>query len=504
MADYLLPEGMTIQSAARTIVSQLAVRDGRMASTQRLYYDTFDGLLHAAGLMAVWENGWLSLNERSRDRTTGRVQIPKPTQPVFAWELPPGALAHSVQALIGVRALLPLADIRSRERALEVLNRDEKTVVRLRIQQPVAGRHRLQGRVHVVAVRGYDQAYKRVTDTLSTEMGFEVGGPVLDEALLSSGRTPEGISSKVDVHLNRDQPADVAVGLVLGALAQVIRNNLDGAIADLDTEFLHDLRVAVRRSRAVQRQFRAIFPTDDLARFRSQFRWLQQITGETRDLDVHVLEFDQMLALLSEASRTDLEPLRGVLQRRRQDARARMRRALRSPRAHVLLDDWAEFLDRLPALEDRPAAKRPIRVLANERIGKVYERMVRTGGTIGPLSPPEDYHELRKLGKELRYLLELFGLALYPAEAVRPTIKALKALQDVLGRHQDREIQVATLRSLGPEVAAASGGAEALMAMGVLAERLEADKVSAKEAFAERFSGFASSDQRRLVRDTFR
>ena len=37
-------------------------------------------------------------------------------------------------------------------------------------------------------------------------------------------------------------------------------------------------------------------------------------------------------------------------------------------------------------------------------------------------------------------------------------IKTLKALQDVLGRHQDREVQIALLRSLGPEVGAASEG----------------------------------------------
>ena len=38
-------------------------------------------------------------------------------------------------------------------------------------------------------------------------------------------------------------------------------------------------------------------------------------------------------------------------------------------------------------------------------------------------------------------------------------IKSLKALQDVLGRHQDREVQVATLTSLRDEVAALPGGA---------------------------------------------
>ena len=75
--------------------------------------------------------------------------------------------------------------------------------------------------------------------------------------------------------------------------------------------------------------------------------------------------------------------------------------------------------------------------------------MVKLGGAIDDDSPAEDYHELRKRGKELRYLLELFGAPLYPGEVVKPMIKSLKSLQDVLGRHQDREVQVAMLSSLG-------------------------------------------------------
>ena len=98
------------------------------------------------------------------------------------------------------------------------------------------------------------------------------------------------------------------------------------------------------------------------------------------------------------------------------------------------------------------------------------------GDAIGADSEPAEYHELRKQGKELRYLLELFGAPLFPADVVKPMIKSLKALQDVLGRHQDREVQAATLRSLSASVAAVSDGPAALMAMGVLVERLEEDE----------------------------
>ena len=80
-----------------------------------------------------------------------------------------------------------------------------------------------------------------------------------------------------------------------------------------------------------------------------------------------------------------------------------------------------------PTRPSGPTPPRPIGEVAGERIRKVYRRMVRMGAAIDESSPAEEYHELRKKGKELRYLLELFGAPLYPGEVVKPMIKTLKA-----------------------------------------------------------------------------
>jgi CHAD domain-containing protein len=87
---------------------------------------------------------------------------------------------------------------------------------------------------------------------------------------------------------------------------------------------------------------------------------------------------------------------------------------------------------------------------------------------------------------------------------VDPLVRSLKALQDVLGRHQDREVQIALLRSLAAEVATLHNGPAALMAMGVLVDRLQVDEAAARGEFAERFAALATEEQRELVRATFR
>jgi hypothetical protein len=83
-------------------------------------------------------------------------------------------------------------------------------------------------------------------------------------------------------------------------------------------------------------------------------------------------------------------------------------------------------------------------------------------------------------------------------------VRTLKALQDVLGRHQDREIQISVQRSLADEAIRGDDGVTTLMAMGVLIDRLEEDAAHARREFGGVFKNFASAQQRKLVRWTFR
>ena len=312
--------------------------------------------------------------------------------------------------------------------------------------------------------------------------------------------------AKVDVAIGYEQRADAAAAAVLRRLLAVVSDNLEGAVAGADTEYLHQLRIAVRRSRTVQRQLRGVFPALDLPGYRSDFRWLQRATGASRDLDVYVEEFGDLRRLLPGSIRDDLAPLRHVLAGRQLAARAEMSLALRGERAAHLLVDWERLLESLVelGLDERPDARRSIGSLTGERIAGVYEKVLAMGGAIGESSPAESYHELRKTGKELRYMLELFAARLFDAQVVDPLVGSLKGLQDLLGRHQDREVQTGMLRSLAGEVAVLPGGAAACMAMGALVDRLRADELEARREFADRYAALADDAQHARVLDTFR
>ena len=510
-SDLLLPDQMTLRAAEEALAGALPIEDGAQGEHLRNYYDTFDGLLHAAGLSLVHEDGMLSLTERETGLVRASLATPPPPMPLFAADLEAGSLRDSLRELTDIRALLPLVQVRARERRMSVIDAERKTVVRLALEStslagPAGVGSPLRPRLRIIPVRGYDDERRSVQSTLQQDLGFKPADePLVDEAVRVAGGLPGGFPAKIVVPLRVDPRADAGAAVVLRALLGVIEANLDGTIEDLDSEFLHDLRVSVRRSRAVQRELRRVFPPDELEKFRGEFRWLQQSTGDARDLDVHVLEFDAMRALVPESMRNDLEPLLGVLRARRAHAHYRLVGDLRAERTTSLLSGWRVFLDGLQDADEseRPDAARPIADVSAERIRKVYRQMVRMGEAIDESTPAVEYHELRKKGKELRYLLELFGVPLFDGEVVKPMIRTLKGLQDVLGRHQDREVQVALLRSLAPEVAKAERGEDALMSLGALIARLAEDERAARGEFAGQFAEFAAPEQRRQVKETF-
>lgn len=491
--DLISPDRPPLEAVQAALRTWFRTQLAAPRTSRRIYRDSFDGLLRQAGKIVWFEDG--------------RHQLANLDAPD---ELDADADSE-IARVIGVRALLQNAELELRTETINVLDRLDKTIARVHIESPLVivgdARIPLTARIRVAGLRGYARELAKVRELLErSEQLQPAAEPLADEAIRVSGGRPGGQSSMVTVRMAPHERGDLVVARVLKRLLQVMDMTLPGTIADIDSEFLHDYRVAVRRTRSVLKEMPGVFLPDDLDHAREEFRWLQEITGPTRDLDVWLLEFDELAGRLPLQMRTQLDPLKHVVEHRHATARAQMERALRSERTLELHDFWAGLLEVL-VLEDesqRPTATTPIGMLTAKRIRKVHSRMVKMGRAITPASPPQDYHDLRKRGKELRYLLELFGARLYEPDVVKPMVKALKGLQNVLGRHQDREVQIHTLKQLASEVMDQPDGAHALMAIGVLVQQLETDAARARSEFFASFETFASEQQIELVHRTFR
>ncbi|MBK1724118.1 hypothetical protein CKO23_18025 [Thiocystis violacea] len=290
--------------------------------------------------------------------------------------------------------------------------------------------------------------------------------------------------------------ADAVVKQVLRELLDILEANVAGARANWDSEFLHDLRVATRRTRSVLTQLEDVFPRERIGGFRDGFAWLQQVTGPVRDLDVYLLAFDGYRASLPPSLGPKLEPLRAFLRTRHEAAHAELAAALDSGRFKDLVRDWRDVLE-APAASPSAAADaaRPIKRVVDARIRRLAKRVRREGRAIQADSPPTQLHALRKRCKKLRYLMELFK-SLYPDAAIKPIIKQLKVLLDQLGTFQDLAVQAEHLEDIAEQMYAAGEAAPGtLLAMGALVGSLLERQMRARDGFAEVFAAFDDPGQ---------
>lgn len=479
---------------------------------RRTYLDTFDWRLHRRGA-TVWEEGkerWLRC--ASGKRLLG-CRLAAGPPPAFAWDLPDGPLRRWVAPVIEMRRLSPVVTVDVRSQALRIVDRQEKTVVRVVLERRSAIgprgraiRRKMASALRIVPVKGYGGAVAKVVAFAAGELGLQpADGTELDVALAAIGRQPRDYRSKIDLPLVSGGRTDHAVKEILGALLATLRRNEDGVRRDLDSEYLHDLRVASRRARALLTQVKEVLPEEGATLLCKELAWLGKVTGPTRDLDVYLLTMPAYRESLPATAATDLEPLAEFLYDRRRQERAELVAALDGRRYRDLLRRWKRLDDApLPEASPMANAQRPVATVASEHIWRAYRRVWRRGRRIEPDTPAALLHRLRIECKKLRYLLELFR-NLYDPEEVGGLIKALKQLQDNLGAFNDLEVQQHHLREMAAQMATA-GAAQppTLMAMGRLVDQLELRQAEERRRFADCFARFSTRENRRRFRRLFR
>jgi CHAD domain-containing protein len=482
--------------------------DGPVRRVRRTWLDTFDWRLYRAGLsleqQASRTGTELVLTGRDGERLASqRVPSSNGSHGGISWPslvggLPAGPLRELVEPVAGVRARAPVARAVSQVRDRRVLNADAKTVARLSVDSMTVSypaRAQAASRLSVSAVRGYQPQAARLNAALAAAPGFRPSDrSALEAALSAAGEPPAARTAGVE--LTARMPAATAMAAILTAQLDAAEANVPGAIRDVDTEFLHDLRVAVRRTRSALKLAGQVLPGGLADRYSPEFRWLGDLTTPTRDLDVYLLGFDGMAAGLAGATEDELDPFRRYLERARTAAHRDLVRGLRSARFARLTSQWREALAGV-----RPARKQPTAgQLAGQRLGVAQRRALRRGQCITAASPAEDLHELRKRCKELRYLVEMFG-PLYDPEQRWQAIRELKLLQDCLGAFQDAEVQWCEIRAFADRMLAErSAPAATLLAMGEIAAGLARRQRRARSDFDSRFAAFAGrASQERLT-----
>ena len=386
-----------------------------------------------------------------------------------------GPFGDRVRALTGPEALRLLFEVRTR-RSTHHLTLDgirvgeialDETVIPLAEEEEPARIRRVEVEVEPEALDRLEPFVERLRDEcrLSPAVAskFESG---LFARGISPPATPDFGQSEVDVSLSTGEFAFRIVRKLFG----VFLAHEPGTRIGEDPEELHDMRVATRRMRAAMKIFEGALPARTRA-FRDALKWVAGALGEVRDLDV---QLERLEDWVSEAPSEDQEPLmalRAVLEAQRAKARKAMLRVLDSRRYARLVDSFGDFLRKGPSRR-AAGARQPIMEAAPGLLRKPYRKVRKLGDPLTEESSGEEFHELRKKGKRLRYALE-FLAGIY-GEPMKDFIDPLKDLQDVLGDHQDAEVATSHLRELS--VARGRGNRlppETIFVMGGISRRYE-------------------------------
>ncbi|PVV11667.1 MAG: hypothetical protein B6D72_09960, partial [gamma proteobacterium symbiont of Ctena orbiculata] len=369
---YILPDELDLEGLKKILSESNRLSEDSPVKVRQTYFDTYDWRVWQAGGELLQEQG-----EEKRlcwvDRKTHRQFACQPSDspPGFAETIPQGQLKERLTPVLEMRVLLPLVHVNQQRNSLRILDFEEKTVARVVLQKnqfsAVKGKNRgdLEGRILLLPLKGYESEFQKLQKQLASLKLRQSEKSLYEDALQGIGRKPGDYSSKLNFRLDPDAPAHVTARQIMLSLLDTLEANIDGTRANLDSEFLHDLRVATRRTRSAMSQIKGVFDPRQLEPFKQGFGWIGQITGETRDLDVYLLNYADYRASLPRAIQDDLEPFHSFLLQHHKTAQAELVKKINSPHFRKMLKGWRSWLELSAENSDQaPNALQPTAKLA--------------------------------------------------------------------------------------------------------------------------------------------
>ncbi len=280
--------------------------------------------------------------------------------------------------------------------------------------------------------------------------------------LLRSGEPPDPIKAW-DTEIPADASFDDAVAIVIGDTLSHFLANWSSLRQGVHPEAIHQMRVALRRMRAMLALFNKEAPCADFVAFRAAAKRIAAELGPARECDA----FAELVASgpRAEFGGTEgFDALDALVEVRREDLHGQARRLIAAPScAHFVLRlqvflvrrGWRNALlaDQLPRLTQ------PAREFAERALRRLHKRAMAVGKGLAALSD-EERHKLRISLKNLRYATEFFGALFVDARDLRAYLRALARLQDLLGASND----AACARSFVDQIKAVESADTALAA----------------------------------------
>jgi len=245
-----------------------------------------------------------------------------------------------------------------------------------------------------------------------------------------SKKIPEKLRVRLEDRL------DLAVRKILTYQFQRFQEQLPGVQRDIDTEFVHQARVATRRMRSALRLFREAIPQSTVTYLGEELKWLGGKFGTVRDLDVFLLNLSRFKPQIKRFPSKGKIVFENWIEKHRRAPLKALQEALGSSRYKTFERRFTQFLEGpIPARPRAPLALKPVREVAPPVITEKFEAAIQQGHKVLAKPKPKQFHALRIQMKKLRYAIEFMAPA-YEG-ALTPFIERTVEIQDCLGELQD-------------------------------------------------------------------
>ncbi len=229
---------------------------------------------------------------------------------------------------------------------------------------------------------------------------------------------------------------DLAVCKILTYQLQRFREQLPGVRQDIDTEFVHQARVATRRMRSALRLFHDAVPENAGTYLAGELKWLGGMFGTVRDLDVFLLNLSRFEGQIKFFPGRKKKAFENWIEKHRRAPLKALHEALDSARYKSLERRLSRFLERpLPVRPQAVLAIKPVRDMAPVIIQEKFDAVMAQGDKVLANPKPKQFHRLRIQMKKLRYAAEFMATA-YDG-GLDPFIERTVEIQNCLGELQD-------------------------------------------------------------------
>ncbi len=440
---------LELNSELASIVDQLNVKIKKpfTIKTKVIYdgkgdmLDTFDSVLQQADrLLIQCEKNIILIDDKSNQVISQSLC----ENFCFVDSLTNGSVKQHLKDSSPLRAFTSIADFNLRINQLLLLDNKNKTHSCVYIYKFDKGKKTKCIGV-VQSQLGHKASHNMLLDNLlDGNLAVEVE---LCQLYSFLGKSNDFYCSKPKFNFTSDEHTIGAVNEIIKSFVQIARKNEAGIINDVDTEFLHDYRVSLRKVRSVLSLFKGVYDGDDTTEFGNLFSKIMRETNRLRDFDVYLRDRESYFSLLPRSMYDGLNKLFDMITHDRKIEQKHVANFLMSDEYHRSIECIEHKFKHSTGIKNGPLAHGAAFIRVCHLIWRRYHKVCKIARGVKSETPNNTVHKLRIQCKKLRYLMEFF-VHLFPEDKIGQLVKSLKMLQDNLGRFNDLSVQQTSLQSL--------------------------------------------------------